>query len=186
MTPTPKARTIRTRAGSAEARQLLQTIFAAELIRPSKILWIVSAWLTNVPLLDNRTLSFSSVNPAWGAGYIRLIEILKHLLERGASIHLAIAEGRDQQEFVTQLMQRIPRAERKRLIIHQDVDDLHAKELVGDHFHLMGSMNLTWNGVNKNEETLQLIIDPAQVEQARVHFLNRWGGAAPAEENPPE
>ena len=34
-------------------REVLQLIFASELIQPSRCLWLVSPWLRNIPILDN-------------------------------------------------------------------------------------------------------------------------------------
>ena len=38
-----------------EIPDLLQTIFAALLLSPSRNLWLVSPWISDIPVLDNRT-----------------------------------------------------------------------------------------------------------------------------------
>ena len=38
-----------------EAERLLQTILLAELVAPSEVIWLISPWVTDVAILDNRT-----------------------------------------------------------------------------------------------------------------------------------
>ena len=45
---------------NAEIRELLESLFAAELLSPSRCLWLVSPWLTDLELLDNRAGAWSA------------------------------------------------------------------------------------------------------------------------------
>ena len=50
--------------GSVVLKELMQNIFVAELLNPSqKLVWIVSPWVSDVPLIDNRGGNFDIVNP---------------------------------------------------------------------------------------------------------------------------
>ena len=69
---------------NAEVRELLESLLTAELLLPSRCLWLVSPWLTDLELLDNRSEAFASLDPQWGARRIRLAEILGRLLEFGS------------------------------------------------------------------------------------------------------
>ena len=46
-------RYIYSRFGSRHVADLLQAIFAAEILRPSARMWIVSPWISDIPVLDN-------------------------------------------------------------------------------------------------------------------------------------
>lgn len=52
--------------GVTTIQELLQTMFVAEVVKPGEEIWIVSPWISNVVLIDNRTGSFDALNPEWG------------------------------------------------------------------------------------------------------------------------
>jgi hypothetical protein len=64
-----------------------------------------------------------------------------------------------------------------RVVIDVDASNaLHTKSVVGDDFALVGSMNLTVNGVHVREEFLELKVDQEFVSQARMDAFERFGG----------
>jgi phosphatidylserine/phosphatidylglycerophosphate/cardiolipin synthase-like enzyme len=64
-----------------------------------------------------------------------------------------------------------------RFIFHER-KDLHAKGIVGDRYSLIGSMNLTYNGLEHLTEMLVFQTERAEVEQLRLAFRSEYGGAA--------
>jgi phosphatidylserine/phosphatidylglycerophosphate/cardiolipin synthase-like enzyme len=54
--------------------------------------------------------------------------------------------------------------------------ELHAKGLVGDRYSLVGSMNFTFNGLERLTEMLIFQTDPSAVEQLRLAFRDEYGG----------
>jgi hypothetical protein len=48
---------------SEEAARLLAALFATELVAPSTCLWLVSPWISNVPVIDNETATFDALAP---------------------------------------------------------------------------------------------------------------------------
>src|SRR5688572_26978744 len=81
-----------------EARELLQAIFAGELARPSGVIWLVSPWLRNVPILENRSGEFEALAPSLPRSEVRLNRILRELVVRGTRIVVAsrpLPEGGD-------------------------------------------------------------------------------------------
>src|SRR3981081_2843853 len=70
-------------------RELLQIIFSAELLSPSRCLWLVSPWLRDVPVLDNTTGSFMSLCPEFPRAEVRLSRVLRELLARGSQVVIA-------------------------------------------------------------------------------------------------
>jgi phosphatidylserine/phosphatidylglycerophosphate/cardiolipin synthase-like enzyme len=54
--------------------------------------------------------------------------------------------------------------------------EVHEKGILGDDFLLSGSMNLTHNGVNTNDEHLTLRTDLSSVEEWRISLEQKWTG----------
>src|SRR5438093_10234369 len=74
-------------------REVLQAIFASELLSPSRCLWIVSPWLRDVPVLDNTTGGFLALCPDLPRSEVRLSRVLRELL--GCGTHVVIATRPD-------------------------------------------------------------------------------------------
>ena len=47
-----------------------------ELLLPSRDLWLVSAWISDVPVVDNSGGQFATVAPEWPRSRIRLVPVL--------------------------------------------------------------------------------------------------------------
>jgi len=56
------------------------------------------------------------------------------------------------------------------------VQSLHAKGIVGDRYSLVGSMNLTYNGLDRLTELLVFETERSSVEQLRLSFRREYGG----------
>jgi hypothetical protein len=67
-------RVIRRAADQSRAAvgDLLEAAFVAELISPGSRLLVVSPWITDFPILDNRAGRFTHLDTQWGASRIRL------------------------------------------------------------------------------------------------------------------
>ena len=70
---------------NSQIRDLLQSLFAAEFICPSSHLWLVSAWVSDIPVLDNTGMGFAAISPRWGPRKIRLSEVLVELAAQGST-----------------------------------------------------------------------------------------------------
>jgi hypothetical protein len=163
---------------NAEVRELLESLLITELLLPSKCLWLVSPWLTDLELLDNRAGAFTSLDPQWGARRIRLAEILGRLLEFGSHVIIATRSGQHNDTFVRRL-DDLARASgsAERLRVHRR-ETLHLKGFLGNDFYLSGSMNLTFNGVEILEEGVTFETSREATESARIAFLDSYGGMA--------
>lgn len=159
-----------------EARELLQGIFTAELVVPSECLWIVSPWISNVPIFDNEAQSFQPPETTWGRGTIRLGDVLRELARRGSKLVIATRPDAQNESFLEDLSRSLDEAGCiDRLVAHRDAQ-LHEKGIVGDAFYLSGSMNLTWNGIEILEEALTYVTDAETVATKRLQCRKRWGG----------
>lgn len=161
-------------AQSRSVRDLFQTLFAAELISPSPVLWLFFAWISDVEILDNSARQFAAVEPDWPAAPIRLSQVLRALLIRGVEVRLVIREHGHNEHFMARL--RELRNRHGALVRWAIQRDFHAKGLLGADYFLSGSMNLTRNGITVNGEHVVLRTDPAVVAEQALQLGSQWEG----------
>ena len=162
---------------SGEAFSLLAALMATELLQPSKCLWLISPWISDLILLDNSAGTYDALR-RWGTRPVRLAEILATLLSSSAAVVIATTPDPNNRRFVDRLLSLAKDARHDdRLSVFEDESDmLHAKSIVADDFALVGSMNLTYTGVHLREEYLELKIDPEFVAEARISAFESFGG----------
>jgi hypothetical protein len=165
-------------AGAGDARTLLETVLVAECLRPSRVVWLVSPWISDVPVFDNRGGSFSHVFPNSGERELRLSEVLLHIAEAGTSVVVATRDDPQNAAFLAAIA---PEAAKGRDITVTTSPDLHEKTLAGDDFVLSGSMNFTQAGLDWNEEQVTLDTDTETVAAARRDLRSRWGPSSEAD-----
>jgi phosphatidylserine/phosphatidylglycerophosphate/cardiolipin synthase-like enzyme len=163
-------RTIRSnpRAG-VRVNDLLSSVFIAELLDPSPHLWLVSPWVSDIPVLDNRD---DRLGGLLGENFVRLIhlaEMLSLLATAGSHLHVAIRPDDHNDHFID----RIGRAAEGQVALHYGAD-LHEKTLCGSDWVVTGSMNFTWRGIEVNDEAVTYSVDPAFAAQTRVDLEHRW------------
>lgn len=161
-------------AQSRAVRDLLQSLFVAELINPSPKLWLFFAWISDVEIIDNSAREFAALEPDWPATTIRLSQVLRALLARGVQIRLVIREDGHNDYFIARL--KTLKARYGDLIKWRVEKSFHAKGLLGADYFLSGSMNLTRNGISINGEHLVLRTDPAAVAEQSIELETRWEG----------
>jgi phosphatidylserine/phosphatidylglycerophosphate/cardiolipin synthase-like enzyme len=174
MSTAAAGRFIHTRFGPRQVTDLLQTIFAAELVAPSRCLWIVSPWVSDIPVLENRANMFTTLVGDWERSQVRLAPLLARLLHLGTTVHVATRPDEHNRDFVNRLS-TLSSGSEHRLYTHV-TETLHEKGILGDGFYLSGSMNITYNGISFNQEVLHYVTDPATVASHRQLFTEWWGG----------
>jgi hypothetical protein len=163
-----------------QAADLLQSLFVVEFICPSRVLWLVSAWVSDVPVLDNSAGGFVGIDPAWDVRQMRLSEVLVALAARGTQIVVAANTDDHNRAFVERLHSTSLQFGVGDLVQVGLHPHLHAKGLLGDDYHLHGSMNFTHNGLRILTEELVLDLDPDHVQRTRLDYLE-WFGPAGAD-----
>jgi len=170
---TPRhSRQIHSSARSVELRDLLQSLFVGELIAPSRCIWLVSPWISDIPVIDNEANAFGQLAPEWPRSQVPLSNILTRLLQAGTTIHIATRDDEHNRSFLSIID---PLRNSGHLVTHTS-DELHEKGLLGDDYYLSGSMNFTVSGIQINEEFVHLLTHPADIAQNRVILTQRWGG----------
>jgi len=176
----PVNRIIHSRSVAYEVPRLLQSLFGAELIDPSPVFWIVSPWISNVPILDNRTNAFRHIEPNWPQARVRLDKVLIRLLTEGVKVHIVSRPSRRGMgsDVTDQFLNRLQSEDgqgRDSLHIHRRREaKQHQKGILTEGFYLRGSMNLTFNGIQHNDEQVEYTTDPEIIARARSEFKERW------------
>lgn len=172
------SRVIRRSSGqsSSEVASLLQSLLATEFLRPSKTIWLVSPWISDIPILDNTTGDFEALGH-WGPRHVRLSEVLASLAVAETTIVVATTSDRTNEQFLGNLTRMVGAfGADGRLIIHGDQADLHEKAFTTDASLIFGSMNFTYNGVFIRGELVEFTTDPERVSDARLDNHHRFGG----------
>ncbi len=168
-----KPRYIHSHLSSRQIPDLLQTIFASELICPSRTIWLVSPWISDIPILENSANQFLSLEPTMSGGRVRLVEVLIKIMSMGTKLYLVTRPDSHNSDFINSLKSNIGEGKEHLKIIQ--AEELHEKGLLGDDYYLAGSMNFTYNGITLNQESIHFTTDPHSVAQNKLIFSHRWG-----------
>jgi len=171
-----RSRSLRTSALSSreELADALQGLFIAELLDPSQPMWIVTPWISDVVVIDNRAGRFSGLLPGLPQRPIRLAEVLVAQAQRGGSILIACRPDEHNRGFVEQLTSRATDAGVGDEVTCRYSAELHEKGLLTRHVLLSGSMNLTYNGLRRFDESILVTDDSDAVARARHVYEDRW------------
>lgn len=156
-------------------RDLLQTLFVCELLRPSSPLWFYFAWVSDIDIIDNTARQFASLFPDWPAAPIRLSTVLDAILSRGGTINVMLRDVPHNESFIRRL--ELLRTRHGGAINWLANTAFHEKGMAGVDYVLEGSMNLTFSGMNVNNERLTLRCDPATVAERHITLRELWDNA---------
>ncbi len=161
--------------GVETLRELLQMMFVSELLILSSEVWIVSPWVGNVSLIDNRAGEFDTLNPEWSRKEVRLIETLVALMTREVRVVIVTRDIENNKAFLeaVEYASREQGLESRLRIIKKK--ELHTKGILLSRSLLMGSMNLTYSGIEINDESIQYSIDREDIAKTRIEFLEYLG-----------
>lgn len=169
-----------TTAGRGQTRilnDLMQNLLVTELLVPSRQLWVLSPWISDIDVIDNTAGQFKSVLPGLPARRIRLTEILIELARRGSDVRVLIRDA-ESNVVARQRLENVGGLGAKPTVrIHPN---LHDKGILGDRFHLQGSMNFTYFGQTVNAEGVTLTHDPRIIAETRIAYNSLYEGAGHA------
>ncbi|GAA0957261.1 phospholipase D-like domain-containing protein DpdK [Streptomyces rhizosphaericus] len=165
-------RTLRTGQYTAiRVDTMLSAALIAEFIAPSDHLWLVSAWITDVQVLDNSHGAYDALfgdTPPLGC---RLSDAVARIAHGGAHVHVVTRDDPHNEDFLRHLMKA---ASGRKLHIVRD-PDTHEKTLCGNDWMLSGSMNFTIRGMARNDEKITYRAGRDAAAQARIDLAERWG-----------
>lgn len=151
---------------------LFQSLLSSELLAPSKRLWLSSAWISDIAILDNSARQFQALCPEWEMRRIRLSECLDGICLRGGRVVLVLRDEPHNEEFIAAIKNGCGwKAGRIGLILRETQ---HVKTLVGEYCMLDGSMNFTHNGITLNDERVSYRCDQQGVQEELISLEGRW------------
>lgn len=158
--------TSKARDGSVQLTDCLSSLFALELMCPSPEIYLLSPWISNMPLISGRFGQFRALMGDMGGNDLRLATVLATLAERGAMVRIVC---RPNQPLTDEFLNLLPEQ-----IEYRFLETLHEKGLITRSYYLRGSMNFTYSGVNLNDESVELTTDPQDVVPALLEARQRW------------
>lgn len=157
------------------AQDVLTLVFAHELCVPSEMLYLVTPWISNIVVFDNKLGEYEGLNPEWTLRDIRLIDVLVALASNGTRLVIRVRPDVHNKTFHTRLFSALRDAGLQDLCHWTESQALHTKGLLTDHVLLSGSMNFTERGIAVNDESLTVSFDARQLAQAKLEFESNYG-----------
>jgi hypothetical protein len=151
-------------------KDVLASFFLKELLAPSKNLFLMEPWISNVVLLDNRVGRFDAINPDWGRREIPLVDILTTLALSGTELKVITRPDDHCKKFLDRLKNSLEERGLQGKCFVREVHTLHTKGILSDNALIMGSMNLTEGGIRLNDEQITIEYGLRQLGEARVNF----------------
>lgn len=156
----------RSRQSSSQLADLVGSIFALELLSPSREVYLISPWITDLAVIRNGQAELRALLPDRATGDVWLSTVLMRLAERGTDVRVVCRPG---QASTEEFLRKLPSSVETRR--H---DPLHAKGLITDHAFLSGSMNFTYSGLHLNDETVDLKTSTEDVAKAQLEAASYW------------
>jgi len=145
--------------------ELFHNIFIAEFLDPSDEIWIVSPWISNIQIFDNRGGSFTTLCPDWQGLSVKLEHVLIKLLSLQTKINVVANNATHNDYFFYRLDQKSKDYGLDKFLHLVRRETLHTKGIFTRHGSLTGSMNITYSGVNINDEHLIYTISKEAIAQ---------------------
>jgi hypothetical protein len=167
-------RTIRTYGDgpSVAVHDAVGGVFAAELLAPSRAVWVVSPWISNIDVLDNSQGAYGGIAGDLPRRHLRLADVLE-ILARDPRCDLTVVT-RDEptnRQTIARLREVVHRVDngKARVLIDAAV---HEKALLTDRVLVSGSMNFTLSGTSNNSEAVTVDRDAGTVQEAHVQLTD--------------
>lgn len=161
-----------------DAAEVLRMLFISELMSPSSEIWLVSPWISDISIFDNKTGDFSGLCPTWSNRMIRLTEVVYRLLELGSSIYIVTRPVEHNDNGFLRRLDELIRGGivgNNLKVITKGKDDLHIKGILTESCILEGSMNITYNGVEVLDERISIKTSEHDVSLASLQFRAAYG-----------
>ncbi len=165
------------RHSRTETAELLQSVFSLELMCPSDRLWLISPWISDIPIIDNRGGTFI-LPEKWGPERVSLSRVLVALAVRGTKIMVVTTTDKSNNTFVTALQDESRRRKVEDLVVikNDDAEKLHEKALTSSDYVIDGSMNFTFNGLFIRRERINFETDERVVAETRLSLVGDFDG----------
>lgn len=156
--------------GKQHIKQVLSSILMGEILCPKEI-WLVSAWVSDFEILDNRGGAWDLLNPSWGHRTVTFFEMLETAVRNGCRLNVIVKKHPTNDQPVAILKKSL---EHFVNFYFEEVTDLHTKGLLTKNAFLGGSMNFTYSGTNRNEEMMLLDRDHNVIANTGLEFASSY------------
>ena len=154
------------------AADAIQSLFISEYLCPTGEIWLLSPWISDIPVIDNSAGAFSALFPTRGTGIIKLTDALIGLAGQGIPVYVVTRTDPRNRSVIDKLREAATTGGLPIKTIYND--NLHEKALLTSRFLLHGSMNFTHFGREVNEEALVLDSSKDSVGRAHVDYRERF------------
>ncbi|AGM42931.1 phospholipase D-like domain-containing protein DpdK [Aeromonas dhakensis] len=156
--------------GQRQLREVLSAQFCGLILYP-EIIWLISPWMSDFDVIDNRGGQWNFLDPSWGARMISFQEVLATAVNNGCPLRIVTRPDNISKVFIERMRARLSPDHDMQYKYH---DNLHAKGMLTANFFLKGSMNYTWSGANLNDEHLLFTINKAAISDALIEFSGNY------------
>jgi hypothetical protein len=161
---------------SLDVQNALESLFVAETLKGSTEFWIVSPWLSDVVIIDNRGGRFAHLSEL-GDRKLKLTEVLLYLVDRfGTKVTVVVSDdgwASEARRSIPAAFQQVSRADYLNMHVRSR-DLLHDKIVATSDWLVSGSMNFTKQGITVRDEHVDIETDPAMIAPILIDLRNRY------------
>jgi hypothetical protein len=161
---------------SLDVQNALESLFVAETLNGSAEFWIVSPWLSDVAIVDNRGGRFAHLSEL-GDRKLKLTDVLLYLVDRfDTKVTVVVSDD----GWASEARRVIPAAfsqvgKSGHLNMHvRSRDHLHDKIVATSDWLVSGSMNFTKQGITVRDEHVDIETDPGMIAPILIDLRNRY------------
>lgn len=151
--------------GKETLKELLLNLFISELLNPSPKVWIISPWVSDILLIDNTGGNFNSINPDWSGKKILLSDVIIQMLSMSSKIYVVSNLDTHNKIFFERIIGRAKEEGLSSGLTTISRADKHDKGIITNNGSLSGSMNITFNGLEINEEKIEYFVSREQIQE---------------------
>ncbi len=170
--------TIRKRRGrsKSDVRYALENLFIAETLEASPELWMVSPWISDVPLIDNRGRRFAHLGIV-GDRWLKISDILLYIARKFETrITVVISDHEWSKEFRLIILRSFKenKLEQSLNLVIKSHLELHEKTITTKDWQVGGSMNFTKQGIELRDEVVTIDTDSERIAASIIDLRQRF------------
>ena len=168
------------RKGMGRARydvgHALESLFVAETISASPEIWIVSPWISDVVLIDNRGGRYEHLRLA-GERTLKISDVLVFMASRFETRITVVVSDH---EWASEFRMVLPRVFKEKNLEHllnfiiKPQQELHEKSITTSDWQVSGSMNFTKQGIDVKDEVVAIDTSQRNASEAIIDLRQRF------------
>jgi phosphatidylserine/phosphatidylglycerophosphate/cardiolipin synthase-like enzyme len=155
-------------------RAALLSELVSPIAREARSLWLVSGWVTDVPVIDNVDGAYDALLGDEFPPVCRLSHVLGAIHRRGTGVHLVTQPMARHEAFADSVRRAAGDGPMPQVVFGEVA---HEKTMCTNTWLIEGSMNFTYSGLGVNDESVNYTTDQAKIGKAFIDFNTRWASA---------